>query len=162
MTSNGCPPRRSPLAPTWEPLPRRLLAGGGAVLALALLWPVAVRGHARLVRSEPAAGAVVRVPPVLVRAWFSEELDPARSVINVRDARGALVGSGGVDLNDLERRSMVAGLKPLRPGTYTVAWQTVSALDADLLRGRFRFTVAPPGGEVVPQPRLLARAVEDR
>jgi len=126
------------------------------VLLLGLLWPAVVRGHARLVRSEPTAGAVVRVPPALVRAWFSEELDPARSVINVRDARGALVGSGGVDLNDLDRRSMVAKLKSLRPGTYTVAWQTVSALDGDLLRGRFRFTVASSGGEVAPQQRTFA------
>ena len=133
-------------------------AGGAAVLAfvLGLFSPAVVRGHARLVRSEPAAGAVVRVAPALVRAWFSEELDPARSVINVRDARGVLVGSGGVDLNDLERRSMVAKLKSLRPGTYTVAWQTVSALDGDLLRGRFRFTVASSGGEVAPQQRTFA------
>jgi methionine-rich copper-binding protein CopC len=115
------------------------------------LWLVAVGlvtmlagaalGHARYVKSEPAAGAVVNVAPRVVRAWFTEELNPAGSAINVRDGAGKVLASGGVDLNDLERRSLIVRLKPIPPGKYTVGWRTVSADDGDILNGRFAFTV---------------------
>lgn len=115
------------------------------LLAVGLAWHLAAvpaPGHARLVRAEPAPNAVLTRPPRVVRAWFSEELAPQGSVMNVRDARGRLLASGGVDLADLERTSMVAVLRtPLSPGTYTVGWRTVSAVDGDVLHGTFRFTV---------------------
>lgn len=131
----------------WPTRARRVRPWPGLarLLAIALVWhlaAVSAPGHARLVRAEPAPNAVLARPPRVVRAWFSEELTPQGSVLNVRDARGRLLGSGGVDLADLERTSMVAVLRtPLGPGTYTVGWRTVSAADGDVLHGTFRFTV---------------------
>ncbi|MDQ7820789.1 MAG: copper resistance protein CopC [Armatimonadota bacterium] len=119
----------------------RVSAAAAVVLALA----ASAAAHARLVRSEPAAGAVLRSAPREVRAWFSEELDPGRSRLSVWDARGRQVddGRGGVDLDDLDRRSMVARLRPVGPGTYTVRWRAVSADDGFVAEGQFRFTVRP-------------------
>ena len=131
------PPTVAGRAQPWVALAR--------LLAVALVWhlaAVSATGHARLVRADPAPNAVLTRPPRVVRAWFSEELAPQGSVVNVRDARGRLLASGGVDLADLERTSMVAVPRtPLGPGTYTVGWRTVSAVDGDVLHGTFRFTV---------------------
>lgn len=81
-----------------------------------------VAAHAKLLRASPAPGGSVAEPPTVVRVWFqlsgTEELDPKRSALSVWDARGKHVddGKGGVDLDDLDRRSMVVRLKPVGPG----------------------------------------------
>jgi methionine-rich copper-binding protein CopC len=115
------------------------------VLAVALTSPPPADGHARLLRAEPAPGSRVTTPPRIVRAWFDDELDPKHSTLVVTDRRGRRVddGRGGVDLDDLDRKSMLARLRPIGPGVYTVVWQAVSADDKYVARGRFRFTVAP-------------------
>ena len=101
--------------------------------------------HAKLLRAEPRPGGAVRSAPRVVRAWFDDELDPRRSAMTVTDAKGTRVddGKGGVDLDDLDRRSMLARLKPIGAGTYTVRWTATSADDGYVARGSFRFTVAP-------------------
>jgi len=100
-------------------------------------------GHAKLLKSEPAPRAVLRTPPKLVRAWFDDELDPQRSSLSVWDSRGRRVddGHGGVDLGDLDRKSMIAKLKPIRAGKYTVKWRAVSADDKFVAQGAFQFMI---------------------
>lgn len=119
----------------------------GAVLAAAIMIAPAAEAwaHAKLRRAVPAPGSTVTVAPKVVRAWFNEELDARRSVLTVWDARGRRAddGKGGVDLNDMDRASMVAKLIVSRPGPYTVRWTAVSADDSFVARGTFRFTVKP-------------------
>ncbi len=125
------------------PVAGRALASSALLAALA--WTSAALAHARLVRADPAPGAVLRTPPRLVRAVFNEELSQRGSAIAVVDGRGARVddGRGGLDLNDLERRTLVARLRPVGPGRYTVRWQATSADDGYVARGRYTFTVRP-------------------
>lgn len=113
------------------------------ILVTVLVCTPALWAHARLLRSEPPAGAVVKVPPQAVRAWFSDELDSDRSLLSVWDARGRRVDDahGGVDLDDLDRRSMVARLRAIGHGIYTVRWRAVSADDGFVTEGSFTFTV---------------------
>ncbi len=119
------------------------------IVSVALLtiaaWSGAARAHAKLVRTSPAPGSTVQTAPKEVRAWFSEELEPRGSTLSVWDRRGTQVDSrtGGVDLNDLDRQSMVARLKPLQPGTYTARWKAISADDLAVTQGTFQFTIAP-------------------
>ncbi|OLD50853.1 MAG: hypothetical protein AUI83_11215 [Armatimonadetes bacterium 13_1_40CM_3_65_7] len=108
-----------------------------------LAVPAELWAHAKLVRSEPKAGAVLTVPPAVVRAWFDDELDPDRSTIGVWAVREHRVddGRGGVDLSDLDRKSMIARLRAVGAGTYTVRWRAVSADDGFVARGSFAFAV---------------------
>jgi methionine-rich copper-binding protein CopC len=119
---------------------RLVLAAG---LALALAGPGL--SHADLVRSQPPANGVLEQSPQVIRAWFSQELDPRRSIMNLRDRDGRLVASGGVDLQDLGRNTMVVRPKVrLRPGRYLVGWLALSAEDGHVTRGQFYFTVRRP------------------
>ncbi len=101
--------------------------------------------HAKLVRAEPAPGSTVKTPPRVVRVVFDDELDPKTSTLAVTDQRGRRVddGKGGVDLDDLDRKTMLARLRPIGSGAYTVRWKAVSADDQYVAQGTFRFTVAP-------------------
>lgn len=117
----------------------------GALAALGVLVMVlTVAAHAKLLRAEPRPGSLVTAPPTTVRAWFNDELDVKRSSLRVADRHGARVdlGDGRVDLDDLDRKSMLVGLKPLAPGTYTVQWSVVSVDDGFVAKGSYRFTVA--------------------
>jgi methionine-rich copper-binding protein CopC len=116
---------------------------GSFLLALALAASAAA--HAKLVRAEPAPGSVLRTPPRAVRLVFNEELASHGSTVAVVDARGRRVddGRGGLDLGDLDRRILVARLRPLGPGRYTVRWQATSADDGYTARGQYTFTVRP-------------------
>lgn len=103
--------------------------------------------HGRLLRAEPAPGTRVTVAPKVVRVWFTltegEELDVRRSTLSVWNSAGARVddGKGGVDLNDLDRSSMIVRLKALKPGTYTVKWKVITDPDGAVAQGSFRFTL---------------------
>ncbi len=122
-----------------------------AIITATMLAGLTQRGdvsaHAKILRAEPAPGSRVDIAPKAVRIWFTlsgnEELDPERSTISVLDSRGRRVndGKGGVDLNDLDRRSMIVRLKPLKAGVYTVKWKAVSAPDLSVAQGAFQFRV---------------------
>lgn len=120
-----------------------LLAVGLMAAALGSVPDAAA--HAKLVRAEPAPGSTVKTPPRVVRAVFDDELDPKTSTLAVTDQRGRRVddGKGGVDLDDLDRKTMLARLRPIGPGAYTARWKAVSADDQYVAQGTFRFTVAP-------------------
>lgn len=114
------------------------------VVLVTLVLDEEAGAHAKLVRADPAPASTVKVAPLVVRAWFDDEINPKSSTIEVWDARGRRAddGRGGVDLNDMDRKSMQARLKPVGPGKYTVKWKAVSADDSDVAQGTFQFTVA--------------------
>ncbi|MGH2404400.1 MAG: copper resistance CopC family protein [bacterium] len=121
----------------------------GVMLAVALAGSLPAGGivlsHAKLLRAEPAPGSTVKAAPKVVRAWFNNELDPKRSTITVTDARGRRVddGKGGVDLHDMDRKSMIARLRSAGLGSYTVTWKAVSVDDGFVAKGSFRYKIAP-------------------
>jgi methionine-rich copper-binding protein CopC len=120
-------------------MPAPLLAAACLLIAAG---PAAA--HAALVRADPSPGSTVRAAPQVVRAWFNEELDVKKSMLIVTDRSGKRAdrGGGGVDLNDLDRKSMLVRVPAIGPGTYTVRWTAVSADDGFVARGSYRFTVA--------------------
>ncbi len=114
---------------------------------LALVGFSRVRAHTiEVVKSEPAAGAVLTEAPSEVRVWFSEELQTQGSTLQVLDAQGEQVdrGDGGVDLNDPNHASMVVSLPPVPEGAYSVRWLAI-LLDGDAGEGEFIFYVGAAG-----------------
>ena len=69
-------------------------------------------------------------------------MEPAFSEIAVLDAAGNRVDDGAPARSGGDAASLVAGLKPLHPGTYLVRWHVV-ATDTHRTEGSFRFTVTP-------------------
>jgi methionine-rich copper-binding protein CopC len=100
---------------------------------------------ASLVKAIPEPGSVLRSVPPAVHLWFSEELSPELSGLTVWGPRGvsAIAGTGGVDPKDPTRRSMVATIRPLRAGIYTVRWRAAAAGDLAVSQGSYQFTVRP-------------------
>lgn len=142
-------------------LPLRITFGLAFALLLALFAalpsgqiPVA-SAHALLVRSDPAADAILQAPPSQVRMWFSEDLNPQTSRAVVVDPSNREVDQNGSRVNPNNPREMDVSLPLLPAGTYVVAWRTQSAEDGHIVGGSFIFRIARPDGTVPPLPPSL-------
>ena len=112
---------------------------GGLLAAIALGAAPGGWAHAFLTRSEPRAGATVKVPPAHVRLWFDGPIEPLFAAILVeRDRQRVDNGDGRVSPRD--NTLLEVGLPPLPPGRYRVAWSVV-ARDGHRKDGDFAFRV---------------------
>ena len=135
---------------------------GALLIALALslaLFGVA-SAHAKLVSSDPAAGANRTAAPAKVTLKFSEEIsDKATdSFFTVTDEKGAEVGKGTLDNTDVDHATLSGALNSgLGSGVYTVTWQTITPDDQGKSQGSFTFGVNKAPGA---QPTAAAHSEE--
>jgi methionine-rich copper-binding protein CopC len=107
----------------------------GSVVATAAL------AHPKLVKSDPAADAVVTASPKELRLSFNEELVPKFSSADVKDQKGQKIEVGAAAADPADKKQLVLPLaKPLAAGTYKVEWHAVAA-DTHRVQGSFSFTV---------------------
>ncbi|MCX5247337.1 copper resistance protein CopC [Streptomyces sp. NBC_00201] len=108
-----------------------LLAGAGPASA-----------HAALTGSDPAQGVVVDKAPDQVTLTFSEKVATSDESLRVLDPKGKRVDSGKP--SNVSGTSYAVRLHSGLPdGTYTVAWQVVSA-DSHPVAGAFTFSIGAP------------------
>ncbi|MFC8227619.1 copper resistance CopC/CopD family protein [Streptomyces sp. NPDC057287] len=148
-------------APHSGPSPIRRPHAAVALLAalISLLFGLVLAGaspasaHAALTGSDPQDGAVVATAPEEVTLTFSEQIAMSDDSIRVLDPTGKraddgaprdLTGGGAV-------RYGVQLHSGLPDGTYTVAWQAVSA-DSHPVSGAFTFSVGAPSETTVALP----------
>jgi methionine-rich copper-binding protein CopC len=105
--------------------------------------------HARLLRSEPKAGATLTAAPKQVELWFNELLEAdfnSVTVVSVADLATAkktnfVKGKPVVDARD--RTHLTIQLNALPPGEYIVEWRVLSR-DGHSAPGRATFRVRAP------------------
>ncbi|WP_128976003.1 copper resistance CopC/CopD family protein [Streptomyces roseicoloratus] len=140
-------------APRLGPALTRLLLVAAALLGALLATAGPASAHAALTGSDPQDGAVVATAPKEVNLTFSEQVAMSDDSIRVLDPAGKRVDTG--EIRDLCSGSVirygVALLPGLPDGTYTVAWQTVSA-DSHPVAGAFTFSVGAPSTTSVALP----------
>ncbi|MGW2472316.1 copper resistance CopC/CopD family protein [Streptomyces sp. NPDC001665] len=141
--------------------PRRPLAAAGvltallgAVLGLLLAVAAPASAHAALTGSDPQDGAVVATAPTQVTLTFSEQVALGADSIRVLDPSGERADTKTAP-RDLHSGSTVKYGVALRggldDGTYTVAWQAVSA-DSHPVSGAFTFSIGAPSETSVALP----------
>src|SRR5258706_9951951 len=125
-------------------------------LALSLAFLTVASAHAKLVSSDPAAGAKLTSAPAKVTLVFSEEISAkeSESFFKVTNASGASVGTGKLDTNDLDHKTLSGTLQTgLGDGVYTVAWETITPDDNGHSVGSFTFGInADPGAQPTAAP----------
>lgn len=120
-----------------------------ALLVLVLLaYPGAAWAHATLDQTSPKIGERLSASPGVVRLRFDQSVRVLPNAIQVFDDKGRLV-SGVPRTVAGDSRIVVAPLRRLARGGYTVRWATISN-DSHVGRGVFTFGVraaAPPINE---------------
>jgi copper resistance protein C len=99
-----------------------------------------LEAHAFLKRAEPAVGSTAQTSPNEVRIWFTENIEPAFSTIQVFDASGKEVDKRDVHLDRSNHALLHVSLPPLGAGTYKVVWRVVS-VDTHVTNGNFTFRI---------------------
>ncbi|GHF42658.1 transport integral membrane protein [Streptomyces mashuensis] len=132
---------------------RRAAALLGTLLAALLctltLGAGTASAHAALVSTDPAEGAVVPAAPRQVRLAFSEGVLLTDASVRVLDPRGERVDEGRPAHDGGKAETAVVALRAgIADGTYTVAWQAVSA-DSHPVAGAFTFSVGAPSKTTV-------------
>src|SRR5215213_2384941 len=121
---------------------RTMSVGLVLVLMLSLLVVGSAMAHASLVSSEPKDGATLGAPPAKITLVFNEELGEPESNFTVTDAAGKQVGTGKLDLNDLDRKTLTGTLDSgAGDGVYTVNWVGYTPDDKETKEGSISFTV---------------------
>jgi copper transport protein len=105
--------------------------------------PSAVQAHAKLLKSQPADGAVLRQLPAAIELFFSTELQNASGMnsVQVTDRNGRRADRDNPAISD-DGKNLRVELETLAAGVYTVEWRALSA-DDHSIKGKFNFTVAP-------------------
>ncbi|MEO3972842.1 copper resistance protein CopC [Streptomyces sp. CAU 1734] len=146
-TAPGGHPGSSPVRFA-SPLARALLTvivliGTALGTLLAAAGPASA--HAALTGSTPKDGAVVATAPQEVALTFSEQISMGKDSIRVLDPSGERADRA--EVADLSEKGQVGYSVALRSGlpngTYTVAWQAVSA-DSHPITGAFTFSIGAP------------------
>ncbi|MEU8549861.1 copper resistance protein CopC [Streptomyces roseoverticillatus] len=126
----------------------RLLPVLGTLLAalLCALGPGAgsASAHAALTSTDPASGSVVPAAPRQVKLTFSEGVLLSADSVRVLDPQGKRVDEGKPAHADGKSDTAAVALAGgIADGTYTVAWQAVSA-DSHPVAGAFTFSIGAP------------------
>jgi copper transport protein len=114
-----------------------------AVAALALAFPAAASAHATLESTSPGYGAELAASPPRIQLHFDQRVKVLPGSLQVLDENGrnhaGRVKSLGQDV--------VAPVRPLAVGGYTVRWRAISA-DTHVVSGVFTFGVGEPAPSV--------------
>lgn len=147
-------------SPSRPPIRRSLAAASLLTALVAMVLGLLLGGagpasaHAALTGSDPQDGAVVATAPKDVTLTFSEQVALGDNAIRVLDPAGKRADTGSTP-RDLRSGSTVKYGVPLRSGlpdgTYTVAWQAVSA-DSHPVSGAFTFSIGAPSRTTVALP----------
>ncbi|MFJ1564247.1 copper resistance CopC/CopD family protein [Streptomyces erythrochromogenes] len=128
-----------------------------ALLATLFTAAAPATAHAALTASDPTDGAVVATAPAQVTLSFSEQVAMGDDSIRVLDPQGRRVDTG--ELRDMCSGNTIrygtALHSGLPNGTYTVAWQAVSA-DSHPISGAFTFSIGAPSATEVSLPTTTA------
>ena len=130
---------------------RSLPRAAAAAALLLMVYSASAYAHAAFVSGIPGPGDEVSGPPDELVISFSQDLDPSRTSLEVRDATGTSLARGG-ELGNGPREFRLA-LPELAPGAYEVRWTSFSAEDGELARDSYTFTVvAAPSPSPSPSP----------
>jgi copper transport protein len=110
---------------------------------VALAFPAAASAHATLQSTSPHFGREVQRTPTEIRLHFDQHVKLIGQAIHVLNG----VGTNFAGPAHVEDTDVVAPLRTLKTGTYTVRWQAVSA-DSHVVSGVWTFGVRVPAPSV--------------
>jgi copper transport protein len=117
-------------------------------LLLTLLFALSISGvvfaHADMVRSDPAANAVLGQAPAQITIEFTEPVEPRLSKIEVLYADGSSADNNDTWRDPNDPKVLHVSLKESREGTYIVSWRALSEVDGHVTSGAFVFSVGQP------------------
>jgi methionine-rich copper-binding protein CopC len=122
--------------PTMKRIARLIVIG--SLWAATNAW-----GQAFIDHTEPGVGTVVDTQPTEIKIWFTENLEPAFSQIELSDRHGKPVTQNRATVDSDDPSLLRLSVPALAPGQYKVRWRVVS-VNTHMTLGTFSFIVRKP------------------
>ncbi len=106
------------------------------------LWANAASAHAFLDHAMPPVGATLAVSPPILRLFFTQQIEPLFSGVEVATAAGSPVKIGPAAVDPANPAALLVPLPRLAPGRYRVIWHVVS-VDTHRTEVSYQFTIQP-------------------
>jgi copper resistance protein C len=113
-----------------------------ATTILALSTPA--WAHAFLDHADPKVGSTIDKSPGEIRIWFTEEVEPTFSTIEVLDSSGKQIDLKDTHQDPNDAKLLIVSVPSLGDGEYKVVWSVV-AIDTHHTQGDFKFTIKSKG-----------------
>ena len=111
------------------------------LICVALLFAVtSAWANAFLDHAEPAVGSTVDSSVTEIKIWFTQNLEPALSQMQLLDRHRKPVTQNQATVDSSDPSLLTLSVPALRPGKYTVYWKVMS-VDTHMTVGNFFFTV---------------------
>jgi copper transport protein len=114
-----------------------------AVMLAALAFPAAAAAHATLRSTTPAFGSELQRSPHTIRLHFDQQVDLLPGSVQVLNG----VGRGFAGRAHVDGTNLIATVRSLKLGAYTVRWRAISA-DSHVVSGVWTFGVRVPAPAV--------------
>jgi methionine-rich copper-binding protein CopC len=121
--------------------PFRVLSSIGLLSGFAAVWIPPALAHPKLVKAQPAKGAILKKAPARIQLWFQEELDTKLSSFTVHNEKNERVDIRDAKVNLDDRKMMEGTVRSLPRGRYTVRWKAAGDDDKVVVEGTFTFQV---------------------
>lgn len=112
------------------------------LLASVVLGSPDAPAHAFIDHANPSVGSTVRGSPGEVKVWFTQELEPAFSNLQVLDQNGAQVDKKNNAVDPGDKTVIKVSLPALPPGKYKAVYHVLS-IDTHTTDGSFTFEITP-------------------
>ena len=106
------------------------------------LWASAACAHAFLDHAMPPVGGTLAASPPILRLFFTQQIEPLFSGVEVATAAGSPVKIGPAAVDPANPAALLVPLPRLAPGRYRVIWHVVS-VDTHRTEGSYQFTIQP-------------------
>ena len=106
------------------------------------LWANAASAHAFLDHAMPPVGATLAASPPILRLFFTQQIEPLFSGVEVATAAGSPVKIGPAAVAPANPAALLVTLPPLTPGRYRVIWHIVS-VDTHRTEGSYALPIQP-------------------
>ena len=110
-------------------------------MGILLVFPGATLAKPSLDHAVPKVESEIDVPPTEIKVWFSDEIDPMFSTLEVDDCQGKQVDDGDTHQDPNDKKELIISI-PTRiyNGDYTVVWK-INTLGSKQNQGKFKFTI---------------------
>lgn len=115
-----------------------------ALLVVMLVYPAMLIAHAKLLRSDPAAGASLKAPPAMVHLVFNESPSVALSSLKLVSPTGDTILLAGLRSEPDDKNTLIADVPLIiGAGMWRIVWR-VAASDGHPKVGTIDFTILEP------------------
>jgi methionine-rich copper-binding protein CopC len=115
-----------------------------AVVCVVAALTSRAHAHAFLDHADPPVGATLDKSPAEIKIWFTAEVDPDESTLQLFDAQNNPLDKNDIHRDPTDKTLLMVSIPALPPGQYTIRWHATTVADHHKTKGDYKFQIKAP------------------